>query len=115
MDTRPPTSTLFPYTTLFRSIEDFASSKQWYEPNTAVLRTQLFDSAGQGIEITDFAPRFYSRSRYFRPLMMVRRVRPIAGAPRVRVALDPRFQWGASGPLEVTRGSNHIRYVGPDV
>lgn len=73
-------------------IEDFASSKQWYEPNTAVLRTQLFDSAGQGIEITDFAPRFYSRSRYFRPLMMVRRVRPIAGAPRVRVALDPRFQ-----------------------
>ena len=96
-------------------IEDFASSKQWYEPNTAVLRTQLFDSAGQGIEITDFAPRFYSRSRYFRPLMLVRRVRPIAGAPRIRVALDPRFQWGASAPLEVTRGSNHIRYVGPDV
>jgi GH15 family glucan-1,4-alpha-glucosidase len=96
-------------------IEDFAEAKQWYEPNTAVLRTQLFDSAGQGIEITDFAPRFYSRSRYFRPLMLVRRVRPIAGTPRIRVSLDPRFQWGASAPLEVTRGSNHIRYVGPDV
>lgn len=96
-------------------IEDFAEAKQWYEPNTAVLRTQLFDSAGQGIEITDFAPRFYSRSRYFRPLMMVRRVRPIAGAPRIRVSLDPRFQWGASAPVEVTRGSNHIRYVGPDL
>ncbi|MGJ7505397.1 glycoside hydrolase family 15 protein [Variovorax sp. ZT5P49] len=96
-------------------IEDFAEAKQWYEPNTAVLRTQLFDSAGQGVEITDFAPRFYSRSRYFRPLMMVRRVRPIAGAPRIRVSLDPRFQWGASAPVEVTRGSNHIRYVGPDV
>ncbi|HQS31526.1 MAG TPA: glycoside hydrolase family 15 protein, partial [Polaromonas sp.] len=36
-------------------IEDFAESKQWYEPNTAVLRTQLFDKSGQGIEITDFA------------------------------------------------------------
>ncbi|MEZ2295681.1 glycoside hydrolase family 15 protein [Variovorax sp. RCC_210] len=96
-------------------IEDFAQARQWYEPNTAVLRTQLFDSAGQGIEITDFAPRFYSRSRYFRPLMMVRRVRPIAGAPRIRVSLDPRFQWGATAPVEVTRGSNHIRYVGPDV
>ena len=96
-------------------IEDFAHAKQWYEPNTAVLRTQLFDSAGQGIEITDFAPRFYSRARYFRPLMLVRRVRPIAGAPRMRVALDPRFQWGAQEPVEVTRGSNHIRYVGPDV
>lgn len=96
-------------------IEDFAEAKQWYEPNTAVLRTQLFDTAGQGIEITDFAPRFHSRSRYFRPLMMVRRVRPIAGAPRIRVSLDPRFQWGASAPVEVTRGSNHIRYVGPDL
>jgi GH15 family glucan-1,4-alpha-glucosidase len=95
-------------------IEDFASSKQWYEPNTAVLRTQLFDGAGQGIEITDFAPRFYSRSRYFRPLAMVRRVRPIAGAPRVRVTLAPRFQWGGVSP-GITRGSNHIRYVGPDM
>jgi GH15 family glucan-1,4-alpha-glucosidase len=96
-------------------IEDFARAEQWYEPNTAVLRTQLFDSAGQGIEITDFAPRFYSRSRYFRPLTLVRRVRPLSGAPRVRVMLAPRFQWGATAPLEVTRGSNHIRYVGPDL
>ncbi|RZL65385.1 MAG: glycoside hydrolase family 15 protein [Variovorax sp.] len=95
-------------------IEDFASSKQWYEPNTAVLRTQLFDSAGQGIEITDLAPRFHSRSRYFRPLSIVRRVKPIAGAPRIRVLLSPRFQWGAAGPVEITQGSNHIRYVGPE-
>lgn len=94
-------------------LEDFASSKQWYEPNTAVLRTQLFDSAGQGIEITDLAPRFHSRSRYFRPLTMVRRVRPIIGTPRIRVTLAPRFQWGTMAPT-ITRGSNHIRYVGPD-
>jgi GH15 family glucan-1,4-alpha-glucosidase len=94
-------------------IEDFASSKQWYEPNTAVLRTQLFDSAGQGLEITDLAPRFHSRSRYFRPLTLVRRVRPIQGTPRIRVSLAPRFQWGATAPT-ITRGSNHIRYVGPD-
>lgn len=94
-------------------IEDFASAKQWYEPNTAVLRTQLFDSAGQGLEITDLAPRFHSRSRYFRPLTIVRRVRPIQGTPRIRVSLAPRFQWGATAPT-MTRGSNHIRYVGPD-
>lgn len=94
-------------------IEDFASAKQWYEPNTAVLRTQLFDSAGQGLEITDLAPRFHSRSRYFRPLTIVRRVRPIQGTPRIRVSLAPRFQWGATAPT-ITRGSNHIRYVGPD-
>jgi len=92
-------------------IEDFAEARQRYEPNTAVLRTQLYDRAGQGLEISDFAPRFVSRSRFFRPMMLVRRVRPIAGTPRIRVALAPRFDWGATEP-EVTRGSNHVRYVG---
>ena len=92
-------------------IEDFAESRQWYEPNTAVLRTQLFDKSGQAIEITDFAPRYYSRSRFFRPMTLVRRVKPIHGAPRIRVMLDVRFDWGRRKPL-VTQGSNHLRFVG---
>jgi GH15 family glucan-1,4-alpha-glucosidase len=92
-------------------IEDFSHAKQWYEPNTAVLRTQLFDKSGQAIEITDFAPRFYSRSRFFKPMTLVRRVRNIHGAPRIRVALDIRFDWGRRQPL-ITQGSNHLRYVG---
>ena len=91
-------------------IEDFAEAKQWYEPNTAVLRTQLFDKQGQGIEITDFAPRFFSRSRFFRPMTLVRRIKPIHGAPRIRVSLDIRFDWGRRKPL-ITQGSNHLRYV----
>lgn len=95
-------------------IEDLASSQQWYEPNTAVLRTQLFDKEGNGIEITDFAPRFTSHFRSFRPLMLVRRVRPIQGSPRIRVALNPRYDWGREEP-EVTRGSNHVRYVGSEL
>ena len=95
-------------------IEDFSESKQWYDPNTAVLRTQLFDKAGQGIEITDFAPRFYSRSRFFRPMTLVRRVRAINGAPRIRVACDVRFDWGRQTP-EVTQGSNHLRFIGDDL
>ncbi len=92
-------------------IEDFASSKQWYDHNTAVLRTQLFDERGQGVEITDFAPRFWQRGRYYRPMMLVRRVRPLSGAPRIRVSLNLRFDWGRAVP-SITRGSNHIRYVG---
>ena len=91
-------------------IEDFHESRQWYEHNTAVLRTQLFDKAGQGIEITDFAPRFFSRSRYFRPMTMVRRIRPIHGAPRIRIMLDVRFDWGRQAPV-ITQGSNHLRFV----
>ncbi len=92
-------------------VEHLASTEQWYEPNTAILRTRLLDKAGQGVEITDFAPRFFSRSRYFRPMTLVRRVRPIQGSPRIRVVLKPRFDWGQSPP-RVTHGSNHIRYVG---
>ncbi len=92
-------------------IEDFASSKQWYDHNTAVLRTQLFDERGQGIDITDFAPRFWQRGRYFRPMTLVRRVRPLSGAPRIRVSVNLRFDWGRAEP-GITRGSNHIRYVG---
>ncbi len=95
-------------------IEDFHESKQWYEPNTAVLRTQLFDKAGQCVEVTDFAPRFFNRSRYFRPMTLVRRIRPVHGAPRIRVRLDLRYDWGRETP-DITRGSNHVRYVGKEM
>jgi GH15 family glucan-1,4-alpha-glucosidase len=92
-------------------IEDFAEARQRYEPNTAVLVTELWDTHGQGLQITDFAPRFASRGRFFRPMQIVRRVRALRGAPRMRVRLTPRFDWGAQAP-RITSGSNHIRYVG---
>lgn len=94
-------------------IDDFARSEQHYEPNTAVLRTSLFDSRGRGIEITDFAPRFKSRDRMFHPLMLIRRVRLLGSPVRIKVSLRPRFDWGRHQP-SITRGSHHIRYVGPD-
>ncbi len=93
-------------------LEDFDRSEQAYEPNTAILRTRLYDRHGQGIEVTDFAPRFFSRGRTFRPLTLVRRVAVLAGSPRIRVVLRPRFDWGRQAPV-VTQGSTHIRYVGP--
>ena len=93
-------------------LEHFARSEQIYEPNTAILRTRLWDAQGQGIEITDLAPRFFSRGRTFRPLTMIRRVKVLSGSPRVRVLLRPRFEWGRAVP-QVTQGSTHIRYVGP--
>ena len=92
-------------------LQDFSHATQAYEPQTAVLRTQLFDHAGQSIEITDFAPRFYSHARFFRPLTLVRRVRVLTGAPRICVRLNLRFDWGREAPT-ITRGSNHVRYAG---
>jgi GH15 family glucan-1,4-alpha-glucosidase len=88
-------------------------SEQHYEQNTAVLRTRLFDDRGQGLEITDFAPRFMRRGRMFHPVQLVRRVRVLQGAPRIRIVLRPRFEWGATAP-RLTQGSHHVRYVGPD-
>lgn len=88
-------------------------SEQHYEPNTALLRTRLHDAQGNAIEITDFAPRFMRSGRMYRPVMLVRRIRPISGAPRIRIRLRPRFGWDAFAPA-LTQGSHHIRYVGPD-
>ncbi|WP_111877634.1 glycoside hydrolase family 15 protein [Paracidovorax anthurii] len=95
-------------------LENQAESRQWYEPNTAVLRTRLTDQAGNSIEITDFAPRFYARSRFFRPMLLVRRVRPVQGSPRIRVTANVRYAWGREKP-EITQGSNHVRFVGADL
>ncbi|HYF43531.1 MAG TPA: glycoside hydrolase family 15 protein [Ramlibacter sp.] len=95
-------------------LEDFARSEHHYEPNTAILHTRMWDSQGQGIEVTDFAPRFWNRGRTFRPLTMIRRVKVLSGSPRMRVQMRPRFNWGRHKPM-VTQGSTHIRYVGPDM
>jgi GH15 family glucan-1,4-alpha-glucosidase len=90
------------------ALEDFASSEQWYEPNTAVLRTRLTDTHGNCLEVTDFAPRFFARSRLFRPVMLVRRIRPVRGSPRIRVQLNLRNQWGERAPAN-KRAINHVR------
>ena len=92
-------------------LEDLAETRQRYEPNTAVLVTELWDRHGQGLQVTDFAPRFASRGRFFRPMQITRRVRALKGTPRIRVHLAPRFEWGARTPT-ITSGSNHVRYVG---
>jgi GH15 family glucan-1,4-alpha-glucosidase len=93
---------------------DLVEIEQKYLPNTAVLVTRLVDGTGAGVEITDFAPRFLQFGRIFRPTTLMRIVRPFGETPLVRIRLRPMFHYGAHRP-EITRGSNHIRYVGPDV
>ncbi len=94
------------------AIDDFARSEQHYLRNTAILVTTLYDAHGSAVEITDFAPRFKQFGRIFRPLMTIRRVKPVLGNPRIRVRLRPVYDYGASRP-EITHGSNHVRYVSP--
>ena len=95
-------------------IENFARSEQHYLHNSAILVTTLYDKDGAALEIADFAPRFKRLDRLFRPMTMVRHVRPVIGHPRITIRLRPAFDYGADRP-QWTRGSNHIRYVAPRV
>ena len=93
---------------------DFERAEQEYIKNTAAVRTRLFDTHGAAVEVTDFAPRFKQFERMFRPLTLVRIVRPLAGSPRVRIKLRPGTTGDGARPA-ITYGSNHVRYVMPEL
>jgi len=94
-------------------LDGLARSTQRYEDNTAVLRTVLESADGARLEVVDFAPRYRRHDRMFRPASLVRLLRPLEGAPRIRLRLRPTFDYGAQRPA-ITRGSNHMRMVGPE-
>ena len=91
---------------------DFSHSEQAYIRNTPIVQTTLYDTAGNAIRITDFAPRFELYGRVYHPVMLIRTVNPVQGWPRIRVRVRPAGEYGAQ-EAQVTHGSNHIRYVLP--
>jgi len=91
-------------------IDGQTGSAQSYLDNTAILKTTLRGQGG-AVEITDFCPRFYTRDRAYRPQMLVRRIVPLHGNPRLRIRVKPRFGYGKHAP-SITYGSNHVRYIG---
>lgn len=92
-----------------------SSASQHYVRNTPILVTRLEAEDGSAVEITDFCPRFERSGRMYRPVAFARIVRPVAGAPRLRVRLAPMRNYGET-LAETTSGTNHIRYMaGPQV
>jgi hypothetical protein len=91
-------------------LDNRAGSEQRYRRNTAILVTELADSAGPRLRLVDFAPRFKQFDRVFRPRMVMRRIEPVSGACRIRIRIRPVFGWGEVRPT-LTMGSNHLRYV----
>lgn len=90
--------------------EGFSSTQQYIE-NTNVLET-IFDCADGKYKVTDFAPRFYHQyERYYKPLMLIRKIEPIEGRPRIKVSCQPTGNYGTIQPTSIF-GSNHIRYEG---
>ena len=94
-------------------LEDFQGSEQAYLANTAILRTVLRDRHGGAVEIIDFAPRWRQHDRFYRPVMLMRKVSPLSGNPRIRVRARPLADWGGRVP-ECTWGSNHLRWLLPE-
>ena len=92
------------------SVENQVSVEQRYLRNTPILVTTLRDADGGAAEIFDFCPRFERSGRMYRPVAFIRIVRPIAGAPRLKVGLNPAASWG-SRDAERTSGTNHIRFL----
>jgi GH15 family glucan-1,4-alpha-glucosidase len=92
-------------------LEGQSGIEQAYVRNTPVLRTVLSTASGDAVEILDFAPRLRQSGRIYRPAAFVRILRPLRGAPRIRIRLRPTVNWGERR-AETTFGSNHVRYLG---
>ena len=92
-------------------LEGLKSTEQSYIRNTAILQTTHRTEHGEELRILDFAPRFGQFGRHFRPPIIVRRIEPTIGRPRIAIRLRPTFDNGATNPQH-SFGSNHVRYVG---
>ncbi|RMH40143.1 MAG: glycoside hydrolase family 15 protein [Deltaproteobacteria bacterium] len=88
------------------------STAQEYLPNTNVVKT-YFRTASGDFEVLDFAPRFREYERFYKPTMLVRRIRRLSGRPVVRVVCRPVYDYGRVVPTPQP-ASNHIRYQLPD-
>ncbi len=108
-DTGPDASGMFAF-----DLRDAAGSSQHYVRNTAILDTILHDAHGNSLRVRDFCPRYRTRGRIFRPMMIVRIVEPLEGRPVVRVRLRPRCEYGSSSP-RTSRGSHHLAFHAPSL
>jgi len=89
------------------------TSHQYYLENTNILVTEITVDNGNSYRVTDFAPRYYYNQRYYKPLMLIRKIEAIEGSPRVTVRCTPVSDYGKT-KLNVNRGSNHIQFLGGD-
>lgn len=88
------------------------TSKQYYLENTNVLCTEISCENGR-YRIIDTAPRFKQYERFFKPLMLIRKIEPLEGNPRIRVKCDLVYDYGRR-KLKEHRGSNHIEFEGAE-
>ena len=92
--------------------EGIKRTHQYYIENTNILCTEITSASGS-YRVTDFAPRFFQQDRYFKPLMLIRKIERLEGSPNLVVRCKPKGNYGEVTP-EPSFGSNHIRFLGLD-
>ncbi|MEQ8627109.1 glycoside hydrolase family 15 protein [Ekhidna sp.] len=92
--------------------EGIKRTHQYYIENTNILCTEITSASGS-YRVTDFAPRFFQQDRYFKPLMLIRKIERLDGSPNLVVRCKPKGNYGEVTP-EPSFGSNHIRFLGLD-
>ena len=89
------------------------TSHQYYIDSTNVLCTEFQTPTGK-FRVIDCAPRFTQYERYYKPLMLVRKIELIEGNPVIKVICKPVGDYGNMVP-EVLFGSNHLRFRNLDM
>ncbi|UII25674.1 glycoside hydrolase family 15 protein [Fulvivirga maritima] len=89
---------------------EILETHQYYLENTNILVTEITSEQGR-YRVTDFAPRFHQFDRYYKPIMLLRKVEPLENSPRVRVKCMPTGEYGKLKPSQY-EASNHIEYLG---
>jgi glucoamylase len=84
-------------------------STQHYIANTNVLSTEFTTGEGR-FRVIDCAPRFNQYERYFKPLMLIRKIELLEGNPVISVKCKPVGKYGEMTP-ELVVSSNHLGYL----
>ena len=93
-------------------LADGQVASQRYRPNTAILETVIEGPSGR-IRIHDAAPRREDGADFERPALIIRRVEPLAGQPRITIRCRPSHDYGRQEPARRS-GDGHIRYQAGD-
>ncbi|NQW28710.1 MAG: glycoside hydrolase family 15 protein [Flammeovirgaceae bacterium] len=93
-----------------KPLQETVLASQHYIENTNILQTQITSTDGV-YKVTDFAPRYYNADRYFKPLMLIRKIERIKGNPSIIVKCNPVGDYGSIVPTQ-SLGSNHIQFLG---
>ncbi|HLD44517.1 MAG TPA: glycoside hydrolase family 15 protein, partial [bacterium] len=76
------------------------STTQTYLPHTNILKT-TFDDGTNAFEVIDFMPRYRDGESYAQPIELHRFIRPLRGAPVIRINFQPRLNY-AQGPTKIS-------------